>query len=118
MCRNPLAMGLQKLLGCLARVIPRSIMDQKQVLRGVGQDHLYKRLITVRGKPVLEALIEQAPRKILNSAKHFVAFALATGFDWGLLPAPRPRVAQRAPLGKTRLIFKQDQAFASLGRAE
>src|SRR4029450_9887746 len=91
MCRNPLAMGLQKLLGCLARVIPRSIMDQKQVLRGVGQDHLYKRLITVRGKPVLEALIEQAPRKILNSAKHFVAFALATAFDCWLLSATPPR---------------------------
>src|SRR4051794_35814168 len=90
-------------------------MDQKQMLCGVRQDHTQKLLVTVRGKPALNALIEQTPREILNGAKHFVAFPLATVFDLRLVPPPRPRVAQGAPLGKTRLIFKQDQTVAALG---
>ena len=96
-------------------MIPRPIMDQKQVLRGLRHDRLQERLVTFRGKAALDALIEQAPREILNGAKDFVAFALATGFDLGLLAAARPRVTQRAPLGKTGLILKQDQAFTTLG---
>src|SRR5437879_2699308 len=93
-------------------------MDEKHVLLGLCQDRLLERAVTVRGKSAVDALIEQASREILNRAKHFVSFALATGLDLGLLPAPRPRVAQRAPLGKTGLILAQDQAFASLGGAQ
>jgi len=90
-------------------------MDEKQGLCGVLQDHLQEPLGTFRVKPTLDALIKQAPREILNGAKYFVAFALTTSFDLRLLPAPRPRVAQRAPLGKTGLILKEDQAFPTLG---
>jgi len=88
------------------------------VLPGVSQDHAQEPLGTVRGTPALDPLIKQASRDILNGAKHFVAFALATGFDRGVLPAPRPRVAQRAPLGKTGRILKKPQALLSLGSAQ
>src|SRR5438105_15205408 len=60
----------------------------------------------------------QTPREILNGPKDLVAFALATGRNLGLLAAARPRVAQRAPLRKARLIFKQDQSVATLGSPE
>src|SRR4030095_10744681 len=108
----------KKLLCRLAGVIPSPIMDYKEVLRGVGQDHLQELLVTVRSKPALDALIEHTSGEILNGAKHFVPFALATGFDLGLLTTPRPRVAQRAPLGKTGLILEQDQAVAPRGGAQ
>ena len=42
---NPLAMGLEKLLGRLTGVIPGPIMNQKQVLAGLPHDHLQKRLV-------------------------------------------------------------------------
>jgi len=116
--RDPLAMGRQKWLGCLARVLPRSILAQKQVRPRVGPNHLPERLGTVRGEAALEALRAQAPRVIRHGAKHFVAFTLATSFARGRLPPPRPGVAQRAPLGTTRLIFEQEQTLATLGRVE
>src|SRR4030095_2648753 len=115
---DTIAMGCQKSLGCCTGVVPCPIMDEKQGLRGLHHEHLQEPLVTVRVKPTLDALIKQAARDILNGAKHFVAFALATGFDLGLLPAPRPRVAQRAPLGKTVLILKENQALMSLGGAQ
>src|SRR5438309_1525045 len=99
-------------------MIPCPIMDEKQGLRGLLHEHLQEPLVTFRVKATLDTLIKQAPREILNGAKHFVSFALATGFDLRLLSAPRPRVAQRAPLGKTGLILKENQAFASLGGAQ
>src|SRR5678816_2139848 len=111
-------MGRQKSLRRCARVVTGAIMDQKQVLDGVIQDHLQERLVIFRVKPAFNALIEQAPRKILNGPEELVAFALATRFDLGLLPTPRPRVTQRAPLRKARLIFKQDQPVATLGATE
>ncbi len=117
MHRDALGMLGQKLRGRLAGMIPRPIMDEKQVLRGVGQDGAQERLVTVRGKASLDALIEQASREILNGAKDLVAFAFATGFDLGLLAALGPRVTSCAPLGKTGLIFKQDQTLAALRSA-
>src|SRR3954454_8756089 len=111
-------MGCQKSLGCCTGMIPCHIMDEKQGLCGVLQDHLQEPLVTFRVKPTLDALIKQAPREILNGAKYFVAFALTTSFDLRLLPAPRPRVAQGAPLGKTGFVLKENQAFTSLGGAQ
>ena len=108
-------MGLQKLLGRLAGVIPCAIMDEKQVCGGLGEDHAQECLVAVRSEAALNALIEQAPRALSNSTKHLVAFALATGFDLGLLAAPSPRVAQRTPLGKAGLILKENQAMTPLG---
>src|SRR5215831_9068154 len=111
------ALGMlgQKLRRRLTGMIPRPIMDEVQVCRGVRQDSPPERLITVRSKPSLDALIEQASREILNSAKDLVAFTFATGFDLGLLAAARPRVTSRPPLGKTGLIRKEDQALTPLG---
>src|SRR5215510_1926199 len=111
-------MGCQKSLGCCTGVIPCAIMDETQGLRGVLHDPLPEPVGTFRVKPPLDALIQQASREILHGAKHFVALALAPGVDLGLLPAPRPRVAQRAPLGNTGLILKENQAFLSLGGAQ
>ena len=39
MFRDPLALGLEKLRGRLAGVIPCPIMDQKQVCAGLPHDH-------------------------------------------------------------------------------
>src|SRR5436853_7880396 len=93
-------------------------MDQKQVRCGLCHDHLHERLITFRVKTALDALKEQTPRAICNSPKHFVAFPLATGGDFGLLAASRPRITSRPPLGKTGFTFKQAQALLALGRPE
>src|SRR5262247_4409837 len=82
----------QKLRRRLTGMIPRPIMDEKQGRRGLRQDSPQERLITVRSKPSLDALIEQASRERLHSAKDLVAFPFATGFDLGLLAAARPRV--------------------------
>src|SRR5262245_14499400 len=111
-------MGYHKSLSCCTGVVPCPVMDEKQVLCGLLHEHLQEPLVTFRVKPPLDTLIKQASRAILNGAKHFVAFALATRLDRGLLPAPRPRVAQRAPLGKTGLILKENQALMSLGGAQ
>src|SRR5262249_45800991 len=113
-----IAMGCQKSLGGGTRVIPCPIMDQKQGLRGLLHDPQQEPLVTCRANPALEPMTKQASRARLNGAKHFVALALATGFDLGLLPAARPRVAQRAPLGTTGLIPKETQALMSLGSAQ
>src|SRR5215831_10563925 len=111
-------MGCHKSLSCCTGVVPCPVMDEKQVLCGLLHEHLQEPLVTVRVKPTLDTLIKQASRAILNNTKHFVTFALTTSFDRGLLPAPRPRVAQRTPLGKTGLILKENQALMSLGGAQ
>ena len=66
-------------------------MDEKQVRCGLRQDGPHERLVTGRGKPSLDTLIEQASGKILNSAKDLVPFAFTTGFDLGLLATTSPR---------------------------
>src|SRR5262244_3844745 len=111
-------MGCQKSLGGCTSVVPCPIMDEKQVLRGLLHEPLQELLVTVRVKATFDTMIKQASRALLNGAKHFVALALATRFDRRLLPAPRPRVAQRAPLSKTGLILKENQALLSLGGAQ
>src|SRR5918996_1497448 len=58
MHREAFGMLGQKLRGRLTGMIPRPIMDEKQMGRGVRQDGSQKRLVTVRGKPSLDALIE------------------------------------------------------------
>src|SRR5262249_7677805 len=82
----------EKLRGRLTGMIPRPIMDEKQVRRGLRQEGAQERLVTVRGKPSLDALVEQASREVFNGAKDLVPFAFATGFDFGLLAATSPRV--------------------------
>src|SRR3979409_976123 len=115
MHREAIRMRRKKLLDRLAGVIACPIMDEKQMLLGLCQDHLQEALITVRGKPALNTLREQAPREILNGAKDLIAFAFAAGGYLGLLSPTRPGITQRAPLGKAGLIFKKNQTVAARG---
>src|SRR5512145_2594075 len=116
--REPLAVGRQKLLGRLAGMIPCSIMNEKQVLRGMSHDHGQEYLGTVRGESALNTLGKQSPREIVNSPKYLGALPLATGFDLGLLASARPGVTQRAPLCKAGCILKQDQTLPTLGSTQ
>src|SRR5215813_12130260 len=93
-------------------------MDEKHVLRGLLQNPLQEPLVTFRVKSAFDALIKQTPGEIFNRPKHFVAFALAAGRHLRLPAAARPRVTQRAPLGKTRFILKEDQALTTFGSAQ
>src|SRR6266853_4790499 len=56
------ALGMlgQKWRGRLAGMIARPIMDEEQVLGGVGQGGTQELLVTVRGKPALNTLRKQA----------------------------------------------------------
>src|ERR687887_2013742 len=62
--------------------------------------------------------VEKVPGKRVNETKDFVRLAFAAGRHLGLPAFGRPRVAQRAPLGKTGLIAKEQQGLALLGLAE
>jgi hypothetical protein len=53
--------------------------------------------------------------KRVNEPKDRVGFALATGGHRRLLSSERPRLAQRAPLGQTGLIAKEQQGLGLLG---
>src|SRR4029434_7750571 len=61
---------------------------------------------------------EKAPGKVVNETTDFVRLAFAAGRPLRLLAFGRPRVAQRAPLGTTGLIAKEQQGLALLGLAE
>src|SRR4029450_6941771 len=115
---NARARGRQNRLGRGTGMIPSPIMDEKKVLRGLRHEHLWDPLVTFRIKPTLDALKEEAPRKILNGPKDLVAFALATGGHLRLTSPSGPGVAQRAPLRKARLLFKQKQTMTPLGCPE
>src|SRR5713101_6236816 len=115
MHRETIGMRGKKLLSRLAAVIPCPIMDEKEMLVRVRQDHLHECLATFRGEPPLDALREQTPGVIFNGTKHLVAFPLATGGHLRLMAPTCPSVTQRAPLRKTRFILKQNQAFTTLG---
>src|SRR5438132_13571022 len=104
-------MGCQKSLGCCTGMIPCPIMDEQQGLRGLLHDHLQEPLVTFRVQPTLYALIKQAPREILNGAKHFVSFALDTVFYISFMFAPRTSLAQHASRDKTGIILKETQVI-------
>ena len=92
MHREAIGMLGQKLRGRLTGMIPRPVMDEKQGGRGLRQDGAQERLVTVRGKPSLNALKNKRPEKYSRAQKPG-AFAFATRFDLGLLATARPRVA-------------------------
>src|SRR5215218_2311584 len=62
--------------------------------------------------------VEKAPGKVVNETKDFVRLAFAAGRHLRLLAFGRPRGAQRAPLGNTGLLAKEQQGLALLGLAE
>ena len=92
MLGEAIVMRRQKCFGRCTGVIAGAIVDQKQVRRGLCQDHLQERLGTFRVQPTLDALKEQTPGERVNRPKDLVAFALATGRDFGLVAASCPRV--------------------------
>ena len=106
MLGEAIVMRRQKGFGRCTGVIAGAIVDQKQVLSRLLQDHLHKPLVTFRVKPALNALREQTPGEIFNRAKDFVAFALAAGRHFRLPATAGPRITQGAPLGKAGLILK------------
>src|SRR5262245_53942194 len=72
LCRNAVAMGCQKRLGRCTGVIPSTLMDQKQMLRGWRHDQLQECLVMLRVEPTCKALIEWASRAILNGSKDLI----------------------------------------------
>ena len=112
------ARGCPNSLGCCPGMLPCPIMDAPERRRGWLHEHRQEPWGTFRVQPPLDTRRKQASRARLQSAKHLVSFALATGVDFGLRPAPRPRGAQRALLGTTGLLCTQAQTLTALGRAQ
>src|SRR5215216_6313124 len=108
-------MRREKLLHRFARVIPGPILDHDDVLLGLREHIEQKRRIAFRVEAPRLRLVENLPAKRVNEPKDLVGFALAAGGHLRLLSSERPRVAQRAPLGKTGLIAKAQQGLALLG---
>ena len=76
-----------------------------------------KRRIALRIEPTLMRFVEKPAGEIVDEAKDFVAFALATGGDFGLLAFGSPGIAERAPLGKAGFIAKEQQCLSLSGLA-
>lgn len=86
-------MGRKKLLHGFAGVVARSVLDDKDMFRGLCQDVEQKRRIAFRVEPPCLGFVEEASRKIVDEAKDLVGFAYATRRDFGLVALGSPRVA-------------------------
>ena len=95
-----------------------AIVAQAEMGRGVSQEHVSERLVTVRMTPPLHALREETPRALGHRSQDFVAFARATGGDLRRLATACPRVTQGTPLGTTGLLVTQAPPPATRGRPE
>src|SRR5215510_15083200 len=73
---------------------------------------------TLGSWPTVLPLIKEVPREVVDQAEDFIAFALTTRLDLGLLAAPCPRVRERAPLRERRFIAKQQQGLSLFGTAQ
>ena len=69
---DAIAIRCQKRFGRCTGVIAGAIVDQKQVLRGLGHDPLQERWGAFRVQPALDALKEQTPGEIFNRSKDLV----------------------------------------------
>ncbi len=101
----------------LTGVIPGAILDQDDVLLGLGQDLGQKVSIGAAGEALGLAVPEEAPRAIIDQAQDLVGFAFASGLDERLLPFRRPGVAQGTPLGETGFIAKENHGVLLLRQA-
>jgi hypothetical protein len=63
-------------------------------------------------------LIKETSREVIDQTKDLIAFPLARCFDHRLLPTPRPRIRERAPLREAGFIAKQQQGFLGLRPAQ
>src|SRR5262249_11506123 len=104
--------------GLGAGMILRPILNEDDRLGGLRQDTGEKGNVSGGVEAPILSLIKEVSRKVIDQAEDFIAFALATRFDLGLLAAARPRVRERAPLRERRFIAKQQQGLARLGPAQ
>ena len=112
-----LSAGRRKL--CLgARMILRPILNEDDRLRGLRQHTREKGNVGGGVEAPILPLIKAVPSEVIDQAEDFIAFALATRLDLGLLAAPRPRVRERAPLRERRFIAKQQQGLALFRAAQ
>ena len=102
-----LGMRREKLLHGFAGMVACSILNHKDMSSSLRQDIEQKGGIAFRVEPPRMGFGEQASRKIVDEPKDLVRFAYATGRDFRLVALGRPRIAQRAPLGKAGLITEQ-----------
>ena len=88
-------------------MIASAILNDHHMLPRLLQHIEQKRRVAFGIEPTLMRFVEKPAGEIVNQAKDFVAFALATGGDFGLLALGSPGIAERAPLGKAGFISKE-----------
>src|SRR5215510_1125190 len=104
---------------CLsAGMILRPILNEDDGLGSLRQDTPEKGNVSSGVEATVLPLIKEVPREVIDQAEDFIAFALTTRLDLGLLAAPRPRVRERAPLRERRFIAKQQQGLPCFGTAQ
>ena len=101
-----------------AGVILRPILNEDDGLRGLRQDTREKGNVGGGVEATVLPLIKEVPREVVDQAEDFIAFALATRLNLGLLAAPRPGIRERAPLRERRFIAKQQQGLPLFGTAQ
>src|ERR671930_1154512 len=111
-------MGRKKLLHGFAGVVARSILNDKDMLRGLCQEVEQKRRIARRVKTPRMGFGAKAPGKVVDAPKDFVRFAYATGQHCRLGSLECPGRAQRAPLGQAGLIPKEQEGLALAGASQ
>src|SRR5262245_7487451 len=104
--------------GLGAGMILRPILNEDDRLGGLRQDTCEKGNVGSGVQAPVLPLIKEVPGEVIDQAEDFIAFALATRLDLGLLAAPRPRVRERAPLRERRFIAKQQQSLLLLGTVQ
>src|SRR5215467_568549 len=113
-CRLPGEEGF----GLGAGMILRPILNEDDGLCGLRQDTREKGNVGGRVEATVLPLIKEVPREVVDQTEDFIAFALATSLNLGLLAAPRPGVCERAPLRERRFIAKEQQGLPFFGTAQ
>jgi hypothetical protein len=108
-------MGRKKLLHSFAGVVTRSILNDKDMLRGLGQNIEQKGRIALRIASTCMGFGEKASREIVNQSKDLIGLTNATGGDFRLMSPRGPGVAQGTPLGKAGLSTKEQQGLPLAG---
>ena len=96
-------------------MIASAILNDHHMLPRLLQHIEQNRRVAFGIESTLMRFVEKPAGEIVNQAKDFVAFALATGGDFGLLALGSLGIAERAPLGKPGFISKSRSAFCCLG---
>ncbi len=94
-------------LGLGTGMIPGAILNQENGLRRLLQYPSEKGHVRCGIETSFLSLIQETPGAVRHQAEDFLALAFAGHLDLGLLPTPRPRGRERAPLRERRFIAKQ-----------